>query len=275
LVPSRFAIVNGLRLHYRESGPANGTPVVVLHGIMGHAREWDHLVGALAVRFRVIALDARGHGQSDWATDYSPESLAHDLVGLVRHLQLRRVRLVGHSMGGITALLCAAEQPDLVDRLVLIDIGPDSLTSEHAAGDILHMLGAFTDARYGTPDEAVDEWLAGNPLASPAAVRHYVEHNLQRGPDGLYAWRFDARRLGSFVRDAQAEWRLWKAVDLVRAPTLLIRGARSDVLSAATAEEMIRCLTHGSLCEIPDAGHDIGVEQPEAAAAAVRSFLET
>lgn len=274
MASSRFAIVNGLRLHYRETGPANGAPVIVLHGIMGHAREWDHLVGALAMHFRVIAVDARGHGQSDWVADYSAESMAHDLVGLVHHLQLRRVRLVGHSMGGITALLCAAERPDLVDQLVLIDIGPDSLTSERAAGDIVHMLAAFTDARYRAPDEAIDEWLAGNPLASPAAVRHYVEHNLVRGPDDLYVWRFDARRLGGFLRDTQAEWRLWKAVDLVRAPTLLIRGARSDVLSATTAEEMVRSLTDGSLCEIPDAGHDIGVEQPAAAAAAVLAFLE-
>lgn len=177
-------------------------------------------------------------------------------------------------MGGITALLCAAERPDLVEQLVLIDIGPDSLTAERAAGDVVHMLAAFADARYGAPDVAIDEWLAGNPLASPAAVRRYVEHNLVRRRDDRYAWRFDARRLGGFLRDTQAEWRLWKAVDLVRAPTLVIRGARSDVLSAATAHEMVRSLTDGSLCEIPEAGHDIGVEQPAAAAAAVLAFLE-
>ena len=95
-----------------------------------------------------------------------------------------------------------------------------------------------------------------------------------RGPDDLWAWRFDARRLGGFLRDTQAEWRLWKAVDLVRAPTLLIRGARSDVLTAATAQEMVRSLTDGSLCEVPEAGHDIGVEQPAAATAAILAFLE-
>jgi esterase len=270
---TRFAVVNGLCLHYRETGSANGFPVVVLHGIMGHSREWDPLIEALAVNFRVYAPDARGHGESDWATEYSLESMADDLAGLLQQLQLSPVHLVGHSMGAIAALLVAAGRPNLVERLVLIDIGPDSLTSQWVLRELNDMLSTFADAQYEHSEDAVGEWLAANPRARPGALRHYVKHNLRRRTDGRYVWLFDAGRLGMFLEDAQAEWRLWKALDLVRAPTLVIRGADSDVLSPATADQMVRSLADGTLWEIPEAGHDIGVEQPAAATEAVLKFL--
>lgn len=270
---SRFAVVNGLNVHYREAGPADGPAVVVLHGIMGHSREWDHLTGALAGRFRVFAPDARGHGESDWSTEYSFESMADDLAGLLGHLQCYPVHLVGHSMGAIAALLVAAGHPKLVEQLVLIDIGPDSLSAEWVVREFNDMLAGFAVAEYDDPEEAVNEWSAANPRACPAALRHFVQHNLRRRTDGRYVWRFDARRIGGVLGDSQAEWRLWKAVDLVRVPTLLIRGGDSDVLSRATADQMVHSLMEGSVCEIPEAGHDIGVEQPAAVTRAVLTFL--
>src|SRR5690606_27659276 len=111
-------------LHHRESG--SGTPpVIVLHGIMGHAREWDVLVAALATRHRVVAVDQRGHGESDWATEYTATAMGRDVAGLVERHGLAPVDLIGHSLGGMVAAVCAAERPELVRRLVLVDVGPD------------------------------------------------------------------------------------------------------------------------------------------------------
>ena len=271
---SQFAVVNGLQLHYREAGPFDGFPVVVLHGIMGHSREWDGLIHALAAHFRVVAPDARGHGGSDWATEYSLESMADDLARLVHHLGLSRAHLVGHSVGAIAALLVAAGRPNLVERLVLMDIGPDSLTAQWVR-ELHDMLDAFALAQYEDPEDAVEVWLGANPRARPDVLWHYVRHNLGRRADGVYEWLFDARRIRGFLDDAQAECWLWNALNLVRAPTLLIRGADSDVLSPVTAEQMVRSLAGGSLYEIPEAGHDVGLEQPAAVTQAVLTFLGT
>lgn len=182
--------------------------------------------------------------------------------------------LVGHSLGAIISCLFAAGRPELVERLVLIDIGPDSVRPD---GETVAWLTTFLEglgvASYAHPREAVDEWLAGNPLAREELMRHYVEHSLVPRADGRLTWRFDARRLAQFLTEGTTEAELWQAIDRVTAPTLLIRGEQSEVLSPRTAAEMMRRLRDARFVEIPGGGHDLGVEQPEAVAGAVRSFL--
>ncbi|MCZ7527066.1 MAG: alpha/beta hydrolase [Acidimicrobiia bacterium] len=264
--------VDGLRLRYRETGDPAAMPVLLLHGLMGHPREWDTLTAALTPRFRVIGLHQRGHGESDRAAEYAAAAMAGDVLGLADLLGLRRFHLVGHSMGGMVASLCAARRPDLVDRLVMIDIGPDSLSAGFAE-ELPTVLGAFAEASYTRPDEAVDEWLAGNPLAREPLVRHYVEQSLVAGDDGLLRWRFDAAGLVGFATGGVTEGELWRAIDAITAPTLLVRGEHSPLLSRATAERVVSRLARGRLVEIPGGGHDLGVERPEAVATAVLDHL--
>src|SRR5690606_12954983 len=131
-------VVNGARLHYLEAGHRPGPgdrgalPVVVVPGLMGHARGWDVLTAPLAQERRVIAIEQRGHGRSDWAPTYTIPDFVADLVGLLRATNVDRVALVGHSLGGLVAARCAAEHPGLVRRLVMVDIGPDSLETTWA-----------------------------------------------------------------------------------------------------------------------------------------------
>jgi esterase len=271
-VTDRFVHLGRLRFHYRDCGPPAAPPVMVLHGIMGHAREWDVLTEALARRFRVLVVDQRGHGETDWAEEYTAAALSGDLAALIELLGLPPVRLIGHSMGGMAAALCAADRPDLVDRVVLVDIGPDSLRTEFGT-QLQPLLTSMGHASYATVDEALDEWLAGNPLARPSLLRHDVEHCLVRRADGRLGWRFDALRLARFGIDGVSEQQLWDSIDRIIAPTLVIRGAHSELLAPATARMMLRRLRQATLVEIPDAGHDLGVEQPEAVAAATLDFL--
>jgi len=266
--------VGGLRFHVYEWGAPSKPAVAILHGLMGNSREWDLLAAALASDFRVLSIDQRGHGATDWAGEYTAGPMIDDLAGLLEAFGIERVTLVGHSLGAMIACLCAAGRPELVERLVLIDIGPDST---RPGGDTVAWLTAFLEglgvASYAHPQEAVDEWLANDPLAREELMRHYVEHSLVPGADGRLVWRFDARRLSQFLTEGTSEAELWRAVDRVEAPTLLVRGAHSEVLSPRTAAEMVRRLHDARFVEIPGGAHDLGVEQPEAVAEAVRAFL--
>src|ERR1044071_1910687 len=123
----RTVKVNGISLHYLDWGPTDAPPVVLLHGITGHARVWDHLAQRRAPARRVLALDQRGHGDSDPAPDddYRVGTKANDVAAFAGSLRLGRFGLVGHSMGGGIAIKFAADHGAQLERLGIIDIGPD------------------------------------------------------------------------------------------------------------------------------------------------------
>lgn len=270
---SRYVDADGLVMHYRVRGKRDAPPLLLLHGIMGNAWEWDAAVAKLAPHFRVYTPDQRGHGRTGWTRPYTAVQLGCDAVALVRALDLWDVTLVGHSMGGIASIHAAASGTGRLARLVLVDIGPRSVRGELASG-LVATLRHFATAAYDEPAEAVSEWLAGDPLARADLMRHYVEHGLYRDKDGRYRWRFDAAGLVEFIEDGVEPAELERAVGNVALPTLVLRGHRSQVLSVEAAEEMVRLLPSGDLVEIPGAAHDIGVQQPEAAAMAVLGFTQ-
>lgn len=272
---SRWAEVRGLRLHYRVLGPEEGPPVVVLHGLMGHAREWDVAVESLAATHRVWALDQRGHGLSDWAEDYSRSTMADDLIAWLEALGLTDPAVVGHSMGATVALLAASRRPELIGRLVIVDVAPKTADDQLQAW-LREYLEDLASASYGTVSEALLD-RSGGPRARPELVRRFVEHNLERGDDGRWRWRFDARGLVGSL-DSVDPSVLWAAIDAVSCPVLLLRGEHSLELSAELAEEMARRLGDARLGDarlgvVPGAGHDVAQEQPEHVARAVLEFL--
>lgn len=268
---SRYQDVNGLRMHYRVRGPKDAPPLLLLHGIMGNAWEWDTAIDRLTERFRVYAPDQRGHGRTGWEPPYTAPKMGEDAAGLVRALDLWNVTLVGHSMGGLAGAFALANHPRRFGRLVVLDIGPDSLGSA-AATRLARTLGHFAQAAYSDPQAAADEWLAGDPYARPDLMRHYVEHGLVRGRDGLFRWRYDAQGLVQFVREGAEPESVASALRKVRIPTLVVRGEHSDVLSPTGATEVTRLVPRSELRVIPGASHDLGVQQPEAVAAAVMEF---
>ncbi|MEU9886766.1 alpha/beta hydrolase [Sphaerisporangium sp. NPDC051011] len=116
------ARVNGIRLVYRVEGDPEAPPVVLLPGRGSDHTSWDEAIGQLAASWRVYAPDLRGHGQSEWPGDYALESMRDDVVALLDHLGVQRAALVGHSLGGVVAVLIAEEYPDRVARMVLEDV---------------------------------------------------------------------------------------------------------------------------------------------------------
>lgn len=272
-VAERDVVVDGVRLHVRTVGAADAPTVLVLHGMLGHRRDWDVLIDALGAHHRVVTVDQRGHGRSAWTESYRVGELAADAIGLIETLDLAPVPIVGHSMGAMVALLVAARRPDLVDRIAVIDIVPTSLATEFGR-QLPEVLATLASVSYATVDDAVAEWIAGNPLARPELLRNYVAHAVVPDAAGRLRWGFDAARLHTFVDSVTPE-QLWEAIDAVTCPCLVVRGEHSPLTTDAEAWEVARRLGDARLVEIAGGGHDLGVEQPEAVTDAVAAFLRT
>ncbi|HET9314241.1 MAG TPA: alpha/beta hydrolase [Vicinamibacteria bacterium] len=269
----RMVSANGLRFHCVEWGDPQARPIVLLHGITGHARTWDRLAHDLAHAYRVIAIDQRGHGDSQAPPDgeYDTPLLAQDLGAIVDALGLGAFALLGLSMGGRVAMAFAGTQPARVERLVIVDIGPDI----HLPG-LQRVRGMMAGAseRIESVEQAVEYVRRANPRYDAAELRRRVEHGLKQLPDGGLAWKYD-RALREMMRSGvrRDDMDLWGPLARIPCPTLVVRGAESDILSPEIADKMLRALPHGTLVEIPDAGHTVPGDQPAAFARAVRAFL--
>jgi pimeloyl-ACP methyl ester carboxylesterase len=265
--------LHGHRFHYTEWGEVAAPVVVLLHGITGHARTWDDEAAALASRFRVLALDQRGHGDSDPAPDgdYSTATLAEDLAAFVDTLGLRSFRIVALSLGGRVAMAYTARHPARVERLVIVDIGPDIAEAGRAR---IGTGMATTPERFGTTEHARAWIRAANARYTERALQQRVEHGLRATADGGFTWKYDRA-----IRDAirSGRWQdpidLWPAWCALACPTLVIRGADSDVLSPETAERMVARCPHVQFVEVADAGHSVPAEQPDRFLALVTDFL--
>jgi pimeloyl-ACP methyl ester carboxylesterase len=263
--------LNGLRLHYRDWGNESAPPLVLLHGLSSHARSWDTLARALRDRYHILALDQRGHGESDWAEEYSAARRVEDLEAFVPAMGLKRFNLLGLSMGGICAYGYAARRPETLDRLVIVDIAP---TLE--SGGITRIFsGAEAKSVFGDPEEAVAQARAANPRADEEEQRHRTLSNLKQTVDGRWTWRYDPanftqNRSRASQPDPEATW---ASLRNITCPTLVIRGAVSDLLSPATAERMAATIPDCRLIEVPDAGHSVPLENPAGFIASVKTFL--
>jgi pimeloyl-ACP methyl ester carboxylesterase len=265
--------VNGLNLHYLDWGPPTAPPVVLLHGITGHARVWDHLAERLVPDRRVIALDQRGHGDSDPAPDddYRVATMADDLAAFVSSLGLDRFALLGHSMGGRIAIQYAAAHAVRLERLIVVDIGPDiELAGLQRVRDMM----AQSPERIESEDWAVEYIRRANPRQDPHLLRERVRHGLKRLPDGGLTWKY-AKGLRDMMRAGRRDAvDLWEPLPRIPCPTLIVRGADSDILSAEVAKKMAGHLAEGRLVEIAGAGHTVPADRPEDFVRQVRAFLE-
>lgn len=270
---ARFVTVAGRRLHVLDWGAAaapDGPVVTILHGFTGHARQADLVAPALVPAHRVLALDQRGHGDSDPADVYGAKPMVDDLVAVLDALGVERAALVGHSLGGIVATATAALHPGRVTALVVGDIGP-----EVAPEGIARIQRSVAERDvFVSVDDAFEQQARLNPTADPAALRHRVEHNLRELPDGTLTWKYDrALRDGRARHDHFApdeQWALWSAITV---PVLVLRGECSDVLSEEIAGRMLAANPYARLVTIPGAGHSIATDAPQAVAAALVDFL--
>ena len=269
-VRDEYVLLNDLRFHYRDWGDASAPPLVVLHGFTGHARSWDSFAAAMAGKYRVLCLDQRGHGDSDWTEDYSTPAMVGDIAAFVSALRLESYDLLGLSMGGSNAIHFAGSNPPGLARLVIVDIGPETQSS----GSARIASGVQASDTFDTPEEAIAAGRRGNARADEHELQHRVRNNLLRTEDGKWTYRYD-RRLRDASRprrrpNTDENWAAWKRIDV---PTLLIRGSESDILGKPTAEKMVETNAHCQMLEVQGSGHSIPLEAPRGFLEAVRTFL--
>ena len=265
--------LHGQRFHYTEWGAPSAPAVIFLHGITGHARTWDDEARLLAGRYRAIALDQRGHGDTDPAPDgdYSDAALLDDLAAVVNGLGLARVSLIALSLGGRVAINFAGRHPGRVERLVVVDIGPDIAPAGRAR---VGMLMAHAPERFATLDDVVAHMRANAPRYTEAMLRHRAQHAVRPMPGGGFTWKYD-RALREAIRQGRLRvpadlWPQWGAI---QCPTLLVRGSESDILTDEIAKRMTDALPHARLAVVEGAGHTVPGDQPAAFQALLREFM--
>jgi len=273
----KTVVINGLKLHYLDWGPsAEGSgkpPMVLLHGLRGHAHSWDDVSPAMCPNHQVLALDQRGRGDSDWAKDgdYSTGAYVSDLAGFVEALHLDSFILVGHSMGGRNSMAFTARYPGKVQKLAIVDIGPtlDSRGSERIRQEILQVPEEFDSF------EAVVAYMGKqNRYASERVLRRRLQYATRELPNGKVGWRYDLaireqRRKGTTPPPED----LWPSLRHITCPTLIVRGAETDILSLEVARRMVQTIPNAKLVEVPRAGHMVFEDNPEDFLTAVRNFL--
>lgn len=268
---------DGLRLHYVSWGRDDAPAVVMLHGLRSYARTWEPVADALADRYRVVALDQRGRGLSDWdpRRDYYAAAYVRDLDALVRALDLRRFVLAGHSMGGANAFVYAASNPDRLAGLVIEDMGPGASAGSQGAERIKRELQDTPDA-FASWDDARAFWRHQRPNIAESALDSRVAHSLKEDAHGRIVWRHDAAGIAAARLAATPEQlvHLWPLVLNLHVPTLLLRGGASDFLSAEVAAEMAAANAGIERIDLPGATHYVHDDQPDAFNRALRAWLD-
>jgi pimeloyl-ACP methyl ester carboxylesterase len=257
-----------------------GFPCVLLHGFGDAACVWSHLAFRIAQQFHVVAMDLRGHGNSDWdpETRYDSETLTADLAKTVAAFGFERMILVGHSLGADVAVRFAAENAAHVAALVIVDFGPecDKAGIDEVLRSFVAMPRAFTSA-----DEYAQWLIASRPLADPGLLRQFARYNLRRSPSRGWEPKTDAAlatgtQIGNLdVKDGRYCWPGFSpALTRINCPSLVVRGMSSGVLPYDVARRMVdRTLPHGRLETIDAAGHAVMMDNPAAFSACVGGFL--
>ncbi|WP_422110613.1 alpha/beta fold hydrolase [Burkholderia multivorans] len=268
---------DGLRLHYVSWGRDDAPTVVMLHGLRSYAHTWAPVAAALVDRYRVVALDQRGRGLSDWdpRRDYYAAAYVRDLDALVRALDLRRFVLVGHSMGGANAFVYAAAQPERLAGLVIEDMGPGASAGSPGSERIKRELQETPDA-FASWDDARAFWRRQRPNIAESALDSRIAHSLKEGEQGRIVWRHDAQGIAAARLAATPEQlvHLWPPILGLHVPTLLLRGGDSDFLAADVAAEMAAANEEIEWIDIPGATHYVHDDEPAAFNRALRSWLD-
>jgi pimeloyl-ACP methyl ester carboxylesterase len=252
-----------VKLFFRELG--QGPPVVILHGLFGSSDNWMTQAKLLAPDYRVYLVDQRNHGQSPWAEEFDYGALAEDLKDFLAERHLAGAIIIGHSMGGKTAMNFAVKYPEQVKALVVVDIVPKTYPVHH--DHILEGMDAIPVSTLTSRGEA-DTVLAD--YVEEPAVRQFLLKNLSRNPAGGFSWKVNLPVIDRHIDDI--------SLGMVNkgsfsGPCLFIFGRRSDYIKEGD-EQSIRTLFPAAEMAWFDTGHWVQAEKPQEFVDLVKGFLK-
>lgn len=258
--------MSSVPLAFRDYGK-QGRPIIILHGLFGNARNWHTIALRLASEYRVYTLDLRNHGESPWTATMSFPEMADDLAAFISDHQLTEAIVVGHSLGGKTAMLFALRDAKLVEQLVVIDIAP--VRYRHDYRDYVDAMQGLDLQRIGRRSEADAALAAAIP---EAALRRFLVQNLATGPKGL-VWKINLDAIHRSMAELLdfpyvADWEF-------EGRTLFVSGDQSDYIQPQHQGRIFAMFPQAEFTVIKDAGHRVHVDQPERFVERLIEFLES
>jgi esterase len=263
---------DGVRLHYRDWGDPAAPPVLLLHGNYQHARSWDPVARGLATRYRVLAPDWRGHGESDWAPAYTQELAYADLEAFIASLGLVRFPVAGNSLGGRMAAVYTARHPEQVECLVMLQ-GFVTASGRPEVGEQIDRLLNLPE-QFADLDEAVGAFRAVAPYAADDVLRQFVTDSLKRDADGSWISRIDAlfRSRSTMSSMAPSTDDVRALLPRVTCPVLLTAGEQSFM--DESMRQMALLLHDARIATIPRAEHIALVDNPAGVLDVIQRFLD-
>ncbi|MBI4202244.1 MAG: alpha/beta hydrolase [Chloroflexi bacterium] len=277
-VTSKFVHVNGLKLRYLEWGSATATPFIMLHGLRGNASEWEPIARQFADRYRCIALDQRGRGESDWSpnAEYFTNAYVSDLEQVVEQLGLSQFVLMGHSMGGGNTLVYTARHPERVIAAILVDAGarPPGMAAGTGGARIAREM-ENAPAAFATWEQARAHIFMERPLMSQEATDIRTRSIIRELPNGKLGWRYDMEGIGRARQNTSTGPAIdsWALAQGLARPTLVLRGDVSDSLSAEAAQAMAGANPNIRWVEVPRADHYVHEDNAPFVNAQIEKFL--
>lgn len=270
----KHLVVNGVRLRYFDWGNETKPVMVCLHGHTGDSSIWREFAEAMSPHYRVLTVDQRGHGGSDWAEDgYSRDQFVDDLTVFIDTLGLSRVTLVGLSMGGWNTLLYTPLHPTLVEKAVIVDIAPE------ASEESKQMWGSRppTPLEFDSFEHAIRWGREYSPWSTDERYQSDMSAKLHEREDGKWTWNADPVLYNMQLEDNRSEdliKRYWTSLSKFTCPILEVRGGESPLVSDTIVARMEQAnQTYFSSVTVDGAGHVVPVDRPKEFIDVVGKFL--
>lgn len=257
-----------MELNYKQYSE-NGAPLLVLHGLFGSLSNWAWHCKQLAEHFAVYGVDLRNHGSSPHSEQQDYQLMADDVRQLMTRLGLESCCIVGHSMGGKVAMQLALSFPDLVEKLVVIDIAPVSYPAD--ADDHMSVLASMDAVKLDEIKSRTEAEVTLKDYISEEATRKFVLTNLVRNKDASFEWRLNKDSLRENYANLRAG--LESTISFSK-PVLFVKGSLSPYIKAEHEEQVSKLFPAASLKLIMDAGHWLHAEQPQALQKILLKFLQ-
>ncbi len=278
----RTFVHDGLRLHYWEWGDPREETTIFVHGVRDQGRSWDDFLAALIARGapirHAVALDLRGHGESEWSNTgrgYQHEDFLSDLAGLVKHLDKEPLTILGHSLGGSMCLLYAGAFPEKVKRLVLFEsLGPFARKDDEVPDIIAERLKGRDYVEIPYPHESLESAARSLQKTFPLIPDKAALHMARYGTafqGGRYRWKHDPM-LRYRTTTAMSEGQIEAFIRRVRCPILFVYGTESDFMKSVRGPR-VKLFSSARIVPLEGAGHHIPHEKPEELAEIVAPFL--
>lgn len=253
-----------MKLHFKKFG--SGPPLIILHGVFGSSDNWKTLANHLMSTFEVYLVDQRNHGLSPHSDDFNYQVMTDDLKELLDDEQIEKYSLLGHSMGGKTAMNFAIQYPEKIIKLIIVDIAPKRYPPRHQ--NILQGVHSLTLHEINTRKEA-DDLLS--VTINNAGIRQFILKNLSRNPEGLFYWKINWKAIEDNIQAIGAPL-LSHAV--FSGKVMFIRGAQSDYILNEDEPLLKKHFPNAVLITIKKAGHWVHAEQPAQLLALIKQFIK-